>query len=324
MINNNNSVVVFQGEHAVIQHSDGNQSVIKTSTPTSCTVFTLYNRTRKIAVLAHIDEYTSVRSTINKIELKLRKHFEATLTDGEFTGFIMGGTSDPYSIEKKKLSNTALAAASVNTYLIDTHGKPGEGPQITINAQDGSYLFHPGNQVNLTLEFWQQREYGEFNNLLDLKYGYGYGGAYIPDYESKTATRSESEFGELVLSPEERPQWIEIHKQRTNNLNKHVDAVRTALAPRKDAEKQIQDLIRDKFSRNKPLQSSLKNKNYNLMFRQSATDTKYFALFKLLFKYSSTLDVDFTSKGKQSGTIWNVIEKYKTDTYKDFLDMYTL
>ena len=78
---------------------------------------------------------------------------------------------------------------------------------------------------------------------------------------------------------------------------------------KQEAMKKIEHIILITFSNCDPLKKSLEDKNYNLMLRQAASDERYIELFTYLLKNATALQINLMSRGKNSGSVWDVATK---------------
>lgn len=204
------TLAVFQGEVGIIPSKDFTQII--TSTPTHCTVVCVSHPKRQVNVLAHIDEYTSILSTINKIEELLRREFNLSFNGPEFITTIMGGSSRSTSIEQNKELRKLLSNRQISIQNKELGTEGSKRPQILLDSS-GQIQILREKQKNLALEFEQILEYGAFNDRLDQQYP-GIAGHQIPYFETKEAHRHALECPTLTsLQPQgernagSKPQW---------------------------------------------------------------------------------------------------------------------
>ena len=190
-------LVVLQGEFAVEQSlsSLAGAHILKTPRPLSCIVVAMYNRAKGVGALAHIDDYTDAANTIEKICNFAKDKFEAPCS-GEYNAFIMGGTSDPFSVQNKDLITQVLHSLNIKTKIKPLSEDISIRPQITLDVQNGKLRLLKDDQIDQKLEYLQRREYGEFNRWLDAAYA-GVNGADIPYFEGKLALRHERDIPEF-------------------------------------------------------------------------------------------------------------------------------
>jgi hypothetical protein len=185
--------IVLQGEMAVVKPKNASEGLIKTTKPTTCTIFTLHDSTNHVGVLAHIDDYTGVAQTILEVSKQLKEKLDIPLSVN-FTASVMGGTTEAFSARQQKLTISKLSAMKISVKVIDLGKELTERPQIVLNAYSGDlrFIHKKDSDFNYSLEYLQKREYGDFNNYLDLAY-FGKPGAEIPDFQIREATRMEAD-----------------------------------------------------------------------------------------------------------------------------------
>jgi hypothetical protein len=183
----NNTLAVFQGEVGIVPY-DAFTKII-TPTPTHCTILTLFHPEKQVALLAHIDEYTSVLSTIRKIEQLLKEKFKALFKGPEIQATVMAGSDREVSITQNKELRDLLSKREINVQKKDL-GPQGNGrPQLSLDSS-GKLQIIKEKEKNRALEEEQKEEYGSFNDILDMNYG-DLSGDQIPFFEAKEATRCE-------------------------------------------------------------------------------------------------------------------------------------
>lgn len=171
--------IVLQGEFAIV---DGNKSceTIKTTHAYTCTVFSLYNPARKIAVLAHFDDYTDVKASLKKIALIVEQRFGDVL-NGHYTAKLVDGMDgDIVSsfFEKRSIQIRKLNLQKFGSYR----------PHLSIRPQDGATF--AGEDTNFPLEYLQRREFGEFITQLERRFP-GVSHQDLPYFPAKESTRYE-------------------------------------------------------------------------------------------------------------------------------------
>jgi hypothetical protein len=138
--------IVLQGEFAIV---DGSKSLetIKTPHAYTCTVFSLYNPMTKLAVLAHFDDYTDIKASLEKIELILKIRFKADLNHQFKAKLVEGLGSDIVSefFNKRKISIWTMVLLKFKNHR----------PHLSIRPQDGASIVI--DNTNYPLEYLQRR-----------------------------------------------------------------------------------------------------------------------------------------------------------------------
>lgn len=266
------TTVVFQGEYAFIQR----EGVLKTSTPTTCHVVTVYDRASEKAFLAHIDDYTSVPDTIQKI-------VDLFAASRPLEIKLLGGGSDLYSKHQFKEISSILGALSLPFEKVSLKGYL-DRPQIIFDGKTGQLTFIEGKKKSEMLEFIQNREYGEFNNFLDRDYA-SLNGVDIPNFAIKLAVRRESDMSSLL------PARICLVKEK---------------------EKQILLELFEKILQQDevPLQMrAFREKNFNFLTRLACSQSEYLPRLAFLLTFKSVFNIDLQDRGKKSGTAFDVAQK---------------
>lgn len=325
-----NVICVMQGEIGIASpHSKVTE--LRSSIPTHCIILTLWHKDRKIAVMAHIDDYTSVRSTINKIELLLRKNFEVSITDGGFSIFEMGGCEEMSSKKQRDDIYSILNNFNVNRLsLLDS-----KRLQVRLNSADGEVSLD--ETTNRTLEYLQKREYGEFNHFLDQKYP-KVPGKEVPFFESRQTCRNVP-YSPFLQDVDEETEMTyvsesssatrfefdkDVHKdipgweknafqlEKMGIIKFQLIGARLAIGPSANIKLIIRQIITTHFSAKAPLLTSLESDDYSKMLRQAASSDGLFVLFKALLNHASSLEIDLLKQGPTSGTVWDVANKHTT------------
>lgn len=179
------TLAVFQGEVGVIPTGDFSQII--TPVPSHCTILVSHHTKNQIGVLTHIDEYTSIESTIAKIHELLNEKFSLSFRGAEFRTTIMGGSSRDVSVKQNEKLVILLSERELPFERKKLSGFESSRPQLLIDFL-GNIQELKGKKKNLALEFEQQIEYGMFNDFLDRKYP-DLPGDKIPFYQIKVASR---------------------------------------------------------------------------------------------------------------------------------------
>lgn len=189
------SLIVLQNEVGFSRGQDGREErVIKTSVPSACTVITLFNARTGTSALAHIDDYSSVEDLITHLKSVFKARFQLSMERDDFVAQIMGGSSDPFSVEQQRKLTRALetqGAVAVRRVRID--GPDGSRPQIAIDSTTGELELFYGDRINEMLELTQRCEYGDFNKLFLNRLFCSVKGSEIPDFKVSEAVRHESD-----------------------------------------------------------------------------------------------------------------------------------
>ncbi len=88
----------------------------------------------------------------------------------------------------------------------------------------------------------------------------------------------------------------------------------------------LQNLIKEKFNELNEYSSLLKStkeRNFNLLFRQSAADVKTIELFEFLLNNAKAINIDIFSKGKTSGDALGIANRFKNTEAASILSNYT-
>lgn len=177
--------IVLQGEMAIVKAKNATDGLIKTTRPFNCIVFSLYDQTNHIGVLAHIDSHTGVAKSILEIGKKLKEKMNVSLS-ANFTASVMGGTDRELSVNQKNLVITSLKSMMVNIKMIDFGKEKTEPPQIVFNAYSGelSFIHKEDSSFNYSLQYLQFREFAIFGFSPDGK---------MDNFRIKEATRMETD-----------------------------------------------------------------------------------------------------------------------------------
>ena len=266
------TTLVFQGEYAVIQ----GEGVLKTTTPTTCHVITVYDKASKKAFLAHIDDYTSVPQTIQKV-------VDLFAASGPLEITLFGGGSDFYSTHKFKEISSTLGALNLPFDKVipkEYH----ERPQIRFDGKTGQITLLEGMEKNTTLEEIQKYEYGKFNQFLDIAYADA-DGLDIPNFEVKLACRQESDSPSLL--PSRAPLMKGKEEQILLGLLEKI-------------------IVQSKESVQMKM---FQDKNFNFLTRFACSQSKYLPLLAFLLTFKSVFKIDLQDRGKTSGTAFDVAQK---------------
>lgn len=283
--------VVLQGEVGV---SDATQGRLKSSCPTACWVVVWHHAESQVGAMAHIDDYTSVASAINRVELLVRSSYDLSLTAG-FTAQLYGGREDSFSQEQKQ----EILKRVQDVEVVD---RDGERLQLELKCDDGSVTW---TEINKTLEYLQRREYGTFNDLLDVMFG-GQNGSDIPFFEAKMALRKEPHIEEIdVVTSDDATPWLE--QVQALALNSALPEL--PLEPHRAAiGKADLDAIRQE-AEGCDLGHIFETQDYDRLLRNSVVLDTRFALTDVLLANRSALPLDLTSHGRTSGSVWDVAKK---------------
>jgi len=300
------AIWVLQGEVAVFQGSKKGPFSLKSSAPTTCTVLVLFNKQRKITAMGHIDDYTSVRGVFNKIEILLRSMNSSLISEG-FTASVLGASGLDYSLSNKELVLGQLEKLSIPAEQRSFSMVPEKTAQITVDVSTGKQTFLYEREWSKTLHYIQLREYGAFNDLLDYFFP-GVKGVDIPFFEPKLASKREVSIPQIEGLEGSREEWAK-NGSCYPIIKKLLSPFRIQIESYNKVQKLVSKLIMEKLKDFPILIKSDKEANYSLMLRQSASSKKCIELFELLLKNASSLDIDLTSTGKKSGSVWDVATK---------------
>lgn len=296
---------VLQGEVGIWEGIENLK--IHTPTPTSCTVLTLYDKTKKIGAMAHIDDYTSVKHVFFILNEQAQTNFGHPLNALNFKATVIGGTSNQYSVKQQKKIIELLNNNNIEFQKMNFNNELSEyRPQIVLNTDDGAINSIYGDEKNYRLEYLQTREYYFFNNYqLDTEYP-SKKGENIPFFESIIAIRSAR-----VLPPFEMKdmsqQSIEAALALEDSGQLKIPAIswkRTAISTREFAIANLNSIITNQ--RLLVLTNSFQERNFNLLLRQSCSSEKRIELTRYLVAARFVLGIDLNSKGKTSGTALEV------------------
>lgn len=305
-------IVVLQGEFAVVDHNKC-QARLKSPVPSTCTVLTLFNQERQIAVMAHIDDYTGVQGVFNKIELLLRNLHQTSLTEISFKAKVMGGTEDSFSKSQQQAVIVALDDVGILWEMVELGS---ERPQIEMNTATGELHFR--SDINRALEYLQLREFGDFNTLIDLKYGLAKG-EDIPFFEPKEAARIELQnpFLDQVKNVSvslpgsiKSTNWVDCARalETMGSLEVQICPERQEIVSQEIVSSKVSSLVLGRFNQFPALKRSLETRNFALMLRQCAAEKRVYDLFAFLFENANSLLIPLTAKGQTSGTVWNIAD----------------
>lgn len=82
------------------------------------------------------------------------------------------------------------------------------------------------------------------------------------------------------------------------------------------------ELTKEKFSKFNAIMTSVKERNFNLLLRQSAAKKEAQELLEFLLKHMQTLNIDIHSKGEKSGTAMDVAIKNENEVAINLLSEY--
>lgn len=304
--------IVLQGEFGI---ACGDEPTLKTTCPSLCTVIAFYNSHRRIAVLAHVDDYTSIEHMLNKISKILGRKFKTSLSCN-FQATIAGGSSNSCSVQQREALQSTLAALKIKTTTLPLTEKIQDRPQITFDAHAGNISLEAGERLNCHLEYLQQREYGEFNNLLDASYGC-LPGTEIPFFKAREATRTEEQLAAFEWISTAHAQLLENEGQIQVPI-KPQRIVAPSFAQKLNRLEQMVASFKDA----KSLNTSLLEKNFNLILRQAAANAKYFPLLKFLLEQGIYFKIDLTARGATSGTALDVARKFSNSAAIELLQKF--
>lgn len=326
--------IVLQGEMSCAQATPENDCFIKTTKPTSCHILTLYSRKYKIGVLAHIDDYTSVRHAFAKIVETLKYHFHKPIGAYQFEAKLLGGCADEYSLKQKKNINHILEVLRIPVEKIPLQDemvlkvRKEKRPQVILNLSNGELNLIEGNRIDYQLEYLQYREYGEWNNILDFKYG-SLAGDKIPYFEIKEAARFEKDI--VDVGADDSPDSIQKAQIREScgMLELPIQAQRSEFNENSDELDIDPEVILNKIvltlsKEFKPLLNCLKSKDYNRLLRQSATDSKCIDLLNTLLEYDTFFGIDIHSRGEKSGSAMDLAVKNENQLAIEAIKKYQL
>ncbi len=306
--------IVLQGEIGFATKTNP-PYIIKTSCTTACHIVTVYIKEFRFAALAHIDGYTCVEDTIDKIkkiiicECKL-KSFD--FNDASVS--VIGG--EQLSIETKTSIIRQLNAKKIS--VIDNRNR-----QIEIDAQNGTIAYFkeedtdPQLEVLQTIEYTNHCDYVEKDNEEIV----------IPAYQATIATRKESD---LTFSKTIQNENIKAFKQIKNcdtssgvatfNYNEEAKKEVLKLINKKREVSQFnKDMIIGHLKQyiethcnNADIKEAFYKNDFNLLLRRSAANTKELRLLELLLNVRLSLNIDVNSRGEQSKmSAFDVATKFK-------------
>lgn len=300
--------LILQGEVGIWGGTTGLK--LHTSTPTSCTVLTLYSAADKIGAMAHIDDYTSVEHVFYTLNEKAQNKFGQPLNALNFKAKVIGGTSCKFSLIQRQKVVDALTKNSIPFEKIPHESESKEKrPQVVLNTSDGTVELLLGNKKNHRLEYLQMREYSFFNRFqLDLEYA-SVKGDQIPFFESIFSTRKESDIPEFPLKDlSAKSVDATLALEDSGQLQLPITSwKRTAIIANNVALATLKDLIEKLQS--PVLTKALEERNFNLLLRQSCANKALTELTKYLLGVRFVLEIDLNSKGKTSGTALEVATK---------------
>ncbi len=107
-------------------------------------------------------------------------------------------------------------------------------------------------------------------------------------------------------------------KKAINNDNK-IESVPTQVNEVESVIREISTLIDSKDSDSAQFLSTIQERNFNLLLRQSSKSPKHIDLLRCLLKNRLLLNIDIQAKGKTSGTALDVATKFKNQVAIDLL-----
>lgn len=306
--------IVLQGEFVAVKSDD---ALIKTTIPTTCTIFTLYDKESKIRVLAHIDDYTDVDKAIIHISGILKNRFSKPISSS-FVVKIFGGTNGQFSKKQQQLVLETFKKMKINCDRLPLSQDTAQRSQSIFKA-DGKVTFLKKQEMNKRLEYLQLREYGEWNNYLDRDYG-DLQGDQIPYFEIKEASRLEKdipyfEMKDLEGENIEKAQLLE----REGKLKLPIQEKRTAVQDNEEVMRKLKELVAKSSNL---IKKTTEKKDFNLLLRQSMTHPAHIQLSRFLLDNKLALNINSASRGEKSGTAMDVAKKFSNQKAIDLLKMY--
>lgn len=305
--------VILQGEVGTMQGDDTKDSLMKTTAPQTCHVVTLYNKERRISVLTHIDDHTSVVATMDKISRILMAKFKIPLNN-KFSAKLLGGIKkDAYCKNQKEAILNIFKELKLTFEQVELTEDFLKRPQIAINARNGELLILDGGQKNQRLEFLQKCEYGTWSKGYKINLMSPTATFDIREAERRESDIPETEYDEatvrMLLSNGMIPLPIKPHRTVAKELSQLVDEILDLIKKTNHAEMQA-------------LQTSVKNRNFNVLSRQASMDPLLLDLLKYLLDHRFTLGIDIHNSGKTSGTAYKVATNNKNVQAVEVLTAY--
>lgn len=286
-----NSKIVLQGE---IAFTSGHNT-IKTPMTTHCNVVTFYNKKTQAVIFTHIDAFTCVSSTIDKINELALLQFKLKLN--EFTINIIGGSEVHYSKDQKNAIIDRLSREKLTYNIIKSYGR-----QIQIDAENGTLSYFKNENIDSRLEFLQKYEFTKFQKILTNNCCKKLTKEEnVPSFQPNIGKRDESELNFLEIDD------VEIDANGNclftpdalNKAEKTITTEHIRIVSDYDKKKSIDNLRNLCSSSPKEITKIIEEGNFNLLFRKSATE--YSRLFIFLLTNSLSLNIDINSKGLSTG-----------------------
>lgn len=308
--------MVLQGEMLVVKGEENRK--ILSPRPHSCTIFSLFDPGTKITVLAHIDDYTCVTDTFKKLERTLVQH-NASFKTCKFQAKVLGGTQDAFSVKQQQAILGKLASYKIEVELISLSKSIGERPQVLVDTNNGKMQLLPNKEINWRIEYFQACEYGDFNTFLDKKYT-ALDGADVPYFQVMEATRTLGDVPPFELTNIDPNNIKTARIQVSVNLSSsRVNVANLTPELKLPKHPERKEVITDPALHLKKMAEALdsstalntiKEKDFNKLLRQLASDPAHFNMLEFLYDYRNELGVDLGAKGEKSGTALDVATKY--------------
>lgn len=303
--------LILQGETAISQGTPVADLKFITSIPTSCTVLTLFSEEKKISVLSHIDDYTSVENVFFTINEQMQSEFSFPLQSINFKAKVMGGSEEDFSARQQQKVISLLETNKILYDKIDIEeNSKKERPQIIMNVATGKIDLLYGSKKDYRIEYLQKREYHFFNRYqLDKEYK-GLSGEKIPDFKTILAIRSLFTLPEFKMNDvsEESIDYA-LALEDSGKLELPITSwKRSAILSEEKARQALINLV--KSYNQQLLTVSLEKNDYNLLLRQSCSCHKYINLTTHLVEHRFILNVDILSEGKTSGSSLKIAKKH--------------
>lgn len=265
-------LLVFQGEYGISE-----KGILYTTAPTICKIVTVFDPESKKAFLAHVDEYTSIPDTVQKVT-------ELFDTTKPLLVRLMGGcVCDQFSIKNKKEFSAIFEILGLSFETIPLKGFANR-PQILLNGNNGQLDFLEDANKDPAIEFFQKNEFFHFNRFLDKEFS-GIEGFDIPDFRIKKAER--------VAGP------LELDCRR--------QVVRSD-----EAKKILLQFLKNRLCADKApdlMKASLEAGDLGRLLRLSCVDQKYTSVLNFLLTFQKDLNINPNANTTPSGTALDIASR---------------
>lgn len=307
-----NTRLILQGEVGIYHGLNSMEITLKTPVPTSCTIVTLFGKEKKIAVMAHVDDYVSIKHLFYFINEQMQKEYQCSLKSIDFEAKVFGGSEDSFSKgQQEKIIQILKTFEKVKWEKLECESK--ERPQVVMSATTGKVSFLFDKHKNFCVEYLQTREYYFFNKFfLDKEYK-GWKGEDIPYFEVGLAMRSEFSLPKFEMNDMTQNSInAALHLEDTNEISLPIVFYKRKPIANEESSLQILTHMIKEF-KDPSLEKSFQEKDFTLMLRQSCSEIKCIKITQHLFDCRFAFNIDLFAKGTKSGTALDVAKKYKNE-----------